>query len=340
MGPMKALVWTAPGKAEIQVRPDPTPKADEVVVRVRASGVCGSDLLGYLGKSKKRVPPLVLGHEMAGDVAALGSGVRDLALGARVAILPLFTCGTCAPCRRGRSNLCASRLLLGMNLPGGFAEYVAAPRPYVYPVGTMDPLSASMIEPLATPLNFFESHARKPIETAAILGAGTQGLLALQLARLAGAREVVSIDTNDARLAVAQKLGATRTVNPRTADAVAAVLDATKGDGGDVVVDAAGVTATRQQAVKMCARGGTVGFIGLHDPESPLDCGDVIGREIAVHGVYGYTAAHYAKALELVAAKQVDVASWVREFPLDEGAAVLERLVTAPGDLVKASLAP
>ena len=337
---MKALVWTAPGQAELQVRPDPTPRAGEVVVRIRAAGVCGSDLLGYLGKSKKRVPPLVLGHEMAGEVAALGDGVRDLAAGARVAILPLFTCGTCTPCRRGRSNLCPERVLLGMNLPGGFAEYAVAPRPYVHAVGSMDPLSASMIEPLATPLNFFDSHARRPLETAAVLGAGTQGLLALQLARLAGAREVVAVDTNDARLAVAKRLGATRTVNPKTADPVAAVLDATKGEGCDAVVDAAGVTVTRQQAVKMCARGGTVGLVGLHDAESPVDCMDVIGREVAVHGVYGYTTAHFVKALDLVAAKQVDVSSWVREFPLEEGPDVLHRLVTAPGDLVKASLTP
>src|SRR5687767_7510038 len=286
---MKALGWTGPHQAEIQNRPDPAPKADEVVVRIRASGVCGSDLLGFVGKSKKRVPPLVLGHEMAGDVAAVGSGVRDLAPGARVAILPLFTCGACAPCRRGRSNLCPSRLLLGMNLPGAFAEYVVVPRPYVYPVGGLEPLAASMIEPLATPLNFFESHVRGPLETVAVLGAGTQGLMAVQLARLAGAREVVSVDTNDARLAVARKLGATRVVNPRTAEAVAAVLEATQGEGCDAVVDAAGVTATRQQAVRMCARGGTVGLIGLHDTESPIDCMDVIGREVAVHGVYGYT---------------------------------------------------
>ena len=337
---MKALVWTGPQQAEIRTLPDPAPKPDEVVVRIRASGVCGSDLLGFLGKSKKRVPPLVLGHEMAGDVAAVGSGVRDLAPGARVAILPLFTCGTCAPCRRGRSNLCASRLLLGMNLPGGFAEYAVAPRPYVFPVGQLDVLAASMIEPLATPLNFFRSHVRGPMESCAVLGAGTQGLLALQLARLSGAREVISVDTNDVRLAVARKLGATRTVNPKGVDAVAAVLDATKGEGCDAVVDAAGVTATRVQAVKMCARGGTVGLVGLHDPESPLDCMDLIGREVAVHGVSGYTEAHYREALETIAAGRVDVASWVREFPLDDGAAVLARLVTTPGDLVKASLTP
>jgi threonine dehydrogenase-like Zn-dependent dehydrogenase len=337
---MKALVWTAPHQAEIRTSPDPAPKPDEVVVRIRASGVCGSDLLGFVGKSKKRVPPLVLGHEMADDVAAVGSGVRDLAVGTRVAVLPLFTCGTCAPCRRGRSNLCPSRLLLGMNLPGGFAEFAVAPRPYVFPVGGLDPLSASMIEPLSTPLNFFESHVRGPIETAAVLGAGTQGLLALQLARLAGAREVISVDTNDVRLEVAKKLGATRVVNPKTADVVAAVLDATKGEGCDAVVDAAGVTVTRTQAVKICARGGTIGLVGLHDPESPFDCMDLIGREVAVHGVYGYTEAHFRKSLDLIAGGKVDVVSWVREFPLDQGAAVLSRLVGQPGDLVKASLTP
>lgn len=337
---MKALVWTAPMRAELRTLPDPTPKAHEVVVRVRASGVCGSDLLGFLGKSKKRVPPLVLGHEMAGDVAAVGSGVRDLKVGARVTVLPLFTCGTCSPCRRGRSNLCPERLLLGMNLAGGFADHVVVPAAYALPVGTLDALSASMVEPLSTPMNFFESHVRGTLETCAVLGAGTQGLLALQLARLAGARDVVSVDTNDARLAVARKLGATRTLNAKTDDVVAAVLDLTKGEGCDAVVDAAGVTATRAQALKICARGGLIGFVGLHDLETSLDCLDLIGREIAVHGVYGYTEAHFRKSLDLIGAGKVDVASWVREFPLDDGAAVLTRLIEQPGDLVKASFTP
>ncbi|HYF00792.1 MAG TPA: alcohol dehydrogenase catalytic domain-containing protein, partial [Planctomycetota bacterium] len=166
---MKALVWTAPRRAEIQELRDPDPKPDEVVVRVRASGVCGSDLLGYLGKSKKRVPPLVLGHEIAGEVAAVGSGARDLPIGAAVTILPLHTCGTCRPCRRGRTNLCPNRLLLGMNLPGGFADAVVASRANVFPVPSgVDALAASMAEPLATPLNFFESHVRGPVENAAV----------------------------------------------------------------------------------------------------------------------------------------------------------------------------
>jgi threonine dehydrogenase-like Zn-dependent dehydrogenase len=309
-----------------------------VAVRIRASGVCGSDLLGFLGKSKRRVPPLVLGHEMAGEIAG---GESDLAPGTPVTVLPLFTCGACRSCKRGRTNLCADRKLLGMNLQGGFAEAVVVPRSAVFPVpASVTALAASMVEPLATPLNLFDSHVRGPVESVAVIGAGTQGLLALQLGKLARATTLISVDPNDARRAVATRLGATHVVDPKAGDPVAAVLDLTKGEGCDVVVDAAGFTATRQQGAKMTARGGLLGLVGLHDPESPIDCLDVIGREIAIHGVYGYTAAHFRKALEAVARGLVDVASWVREFPLAEGPAVLERMSSAPGDVVKASFTP
>ena len=331
-------MWTEPGKAELQERPDPVPKPGEVVVKIRASGVCGSDLLGFLGKSKKRIPPLVLGHEMAGEIAG---GESDLAPGTRVTVLPLFTCGACRPCRAGRTNLCAERLLLGMNLQGGFAESVAVPRSAVFPVpASLSPLAASMVEPLATPMNLFDSHVRGPVERVAVLGAGTQGLLALQLAKLAKASTIISVDPNPARLEVAKRLGATHAVDPKSGDAAAAVLDLTNGEGCDVVVDAAGFSATRQQGVKMTARGGLLGLVGIHDGETPIDCLDVVGREIAIHGVYGYTAAHFWKALEAVKRGHVDVTSWVREFPLAEGAAVLERMSSAPGDVVKASLVP
>lgn len=338
---MKALVWTAPRAAEIRELSDPEPGPDQVVVRVKASGVCGSDLLGYLGKSKKRVPPLVLGHEIAGEIAAAGSGARDLPVGTPVTLLPLHTCATCRSCRRGRTNLCPDRLLLGMNLPGGFAEAVVASRTNVFPVPAgVDALAASMAEPLATPLNFFESHVRGPVETAAVFGAGTQGLLALQLARRAGARRIFAIDPNPARREVARRLGATDGVDPSSGDPVEAVLRETGGEGCDVVVDAAGFTPTRRQGVKICARGGTVGLIGLHDVESPFDCMDIIGREVAVQGVYGYTASQFEKALALVAARAVDVTSWVRSFPLADGPRVLSRLVDQPGDWVKVSLTP
>src|SRR5437868_14566441 len=144
---MKALVYTAPHKVEKQIHPDPLPKADEVAVTVRAAGVCGSDLLGFLGKSRKRVPPLILGHEIGGEVASFGSEVTDLKKGQRVGIMPLITCGNCTYCKRGRNSVCDKRILLGMNVAGGFAEYTVAPRACIYPVvESMSYLQASMIE--------------------------------------------------------------------------------------------------------------------------------------------------------------------------------------------------
>jgi threonine dehydrogenase-like Zn-dependent dehydrogenase len=337
---MKALVYTAPHKVEKQTPPDPLPKEHEVVVRVRAAGVCGSDLLGFLGKSKKRVPPLILGHEIGGEVAATGSAVTDLKKGQRVAIMPLITCGACVHCRRGRNSLCEKRVLLGMNVAGGFAEYTVAPRECIYPVPEkMDFLSASMVECLATPANLFDNHVRGPIESAAVFGAGTQGLLALQMAKVRGATRIFVVDVQDARLAAAERMGA-RPVHGKKTDAVAAILEATGGQGCDVVVDAAGYTPTRQQGLKVVARGGVLGLVGLSDPATEMDVLDIINREIEIHGIYGYAPADFGRALELVASAKVDVTSWVREFPLEDGQRVLDQLTTQPGDLVKASLVP
>jgi threonine dehydrogenase-like Zn-dependent dehydrogenase len=337
---MNALVWTAPHRAEMQTAPDPLPQAGEVAVRVRASGVCGSDLLGYLGKSKKRIPPLVLGHEIGGEITALGAGVTDLKVGTRVALMPLVTCGTCAPCKRGRESVCPNRMLHGMNLPGGFAESIVVRRDCVYPVpATLGYLAASMIEPLATPANLFENHVRGPISSAAVFGAGTQGILAAQMARVRGATTVFVVDVHDARLATAARLGATP-IHAKKVDPVAAILEATGGAGCDVAVDAAGYSPARQQGQQVTARGGVLALVGLSDPKTEIDVMDLINREIEIHGIYGYSKADFARALDLVVGGKVDVTSWVKEFPLAEGSRILEQLVTAPGDLVKASLTP
>src|SRR5215510_12079488 len=277
---MKALVYTAPHKVEKQSYPDPSPRSDEVVVRVRAAGVCGSDLLGFLGKSKKRVPPLILGHEIGGEVASFGSAVTDLKVGQRVAIMPLITCGACVPCRRGRNSICEKRVLLGMNVAGGFAEYTVAPRACIYAVPEkMDFLSASMVECLATPANFFENHVRGPVESAAVFGAGTQGILALQMAKVRGATRIFVVDVQEARLAVAERLGS-RPIHAKKSDPVAAILEATGGQGCDVVVDAAGYTPTRQQGQKVVARGGVLALVGLSDPATEFDVMDIINREL------------------------------------------------------------
>jgi L-iditol 2-dehydrogenase len=257
-----------------------------------------------------------------------------------VGIMPLITCGACAYCRRGRNSVCEQRILLGMNVAGGFAEYTVAPRACIYPVSeSISFLQASMIECLATPLNLFENHVRGPIETAAVFGAGTQGILALQMAKVRGATTIFVIDVQPARLAVAERLGA-RPIDAKAGDPVDAILKATRGQGCEVVVDAAGYTPARQQGLKITARGGVLAFVGLSDPSTEMDVMDIINREIEIHGIYGYAPADYQKALNLVSGNGVDVSTWVREFPLGEGQRVLDQLTSQPGDLVKASFVP
>lgn len=340
MGRMKALIYTAPHAVEMQDRPDPAPKPDEVVIRVRAAGVCGSDVLGFLGKSKKRIPPLILGHEIGGEIAAVGSGITDLRKGQRVGIMPLITCGDCVYCRRGQNSVCEKRVLLGMNVSGGFAEYTVAPRQCIYPVpDSLGYLPASMIECVATPLNLFENKVRPTIDSAAVFGAGTQGILAMQMAKVRGAKELFVVDVQDARLAVVERLGA-KGINAKAGDPVEAILKATGGRGCDVVVDAAGYSPARQQGLKVTARGGTLGLVGLSDPATEFDVMDIINREITVAGVYGYAPKDYKKALDLVVGGKVDVTTWVKEFPLTDGQRIFDQLTTKPGDLVKASFVP
>jgi threonine dehydrogenase-like Zn-dependent dehydrogenase len=227
-----------------------------------------------------------------------------------------------------------------MNVAGGFAEYVLAHRSLVYPVPSgMDFLSASMIECVATPANLFQNHVRRSIRSAAVFGAGTQGILAFQLAKLKGADPVFVVDVHEARLAVIRKLGG-RPVQAKTEDPVATILSATGGRGCDVVVDAAGYSPARQQGLKVAARGGLLALVGLSDPATEMDVMDIINRELEIHGIYGYAPGDYRHALDLVAAKKLDVTSWVREFPLEEGQRVMDQLTSQPGDLVKASLTP
>ena len=275
---------------------------------------------------------------MAGEVAAAGSLAEDLAPGTRVTANPLVTCGVCEPCQRGRPTVCESRHLLGLDMPGCFAEYVAAPRRNIFRIPDgMDYSKASMAEPLSTSVNVFTSHARLPVSSVAVFGSGPQGLLALQVARAAGASKVFVVDVNESRLAVAKRLGATHVINASSCDPVAAVVEMTGGRGCDVVVEASGRSAVRLQCVKAAARSGIVALVGLGEPAAEFDCLDIVNREVELHGVYAYTPANFRRALDLIAEGRVDVTSWVGEGRLEDGQKIMEKLTSNPGDLIKVS---
>ncbi len=337
---MRTLVYLGPNRMELQEAPIPTPRPGEVVVRVGASGVCGSDLHGYLGKSRKRVPPLVMGHEVAGTVASVGEAVRDLVPGAAVTVYPLITCGQCAACRLGDTSLCRSRQVIGIDRPGGYADFVAVPRASVValPPG-MPVFTASLAEPLANAVHLFNRNAGGLVRRIAIFGAGSQGVLALHLANVFKPAVLVSVDIVPARLALARRLGATAAINAQTDDAAGRIRELTGGEGVDLAIEAVGSSATRQAAVASVRSGGRVALLGLGEEITPLPAVDIVNREITIRGSYAYTYDDFVRAVELLGAGLVPV-DWARPYPLEAGPAVFRQLVTDPGDLIKAVLTP
>lgn len=312
--------------------PEPRPEPGQVVVQVSRVGICGSDLHGYLGKSKIRVPPLIMGHEFTGHIVEAAGGFGQ---GQRVVVQPLVSCGECRYCRSGRSEICLQRKVLGAHLPGAFADQVAAPAGNVYPLP--DDLSLStgaLVEPLANAVHMISLARESLFGDVVVIGAGTLGLLTLQAALLAGAQRAIVADTDDGRLAVARSLGASATVNPRADDLVAVARDIT-GGGADVVVDAVGHSVTRQQAVACCANGGTAILLGLADVETSLNCLDITNRQVRVQGSYGSNDSDFRAALRLLTSGRIDTASWVSEMPLRDGARAFQRLTDSPQGLVK-----
>jgi len=337
---VRTLVYVEPHRLEIQDAPAPAPRAAEVIVKVEASGVCGSDLHGYLGRSLNRKPPLVMGHEFAGVVAAVGEAVRDVAVGTAVTVYPLITCGLCPACRRGESSQCPSRQVIGVHRPGGFAEYAAVPRASVVPVPAgISVFTASLAEPLANAVHIFNRHLHGLVRRIAIFGAGTQGVMALHLAHLLSPAVLVSVDIVPARLALAELVGATAAINARTEDAVIRIRDLTGGEGVDLAIEAVGGTATRQAALASVRTGGTVVLLGLGEEVTSLNAVDIVNREVTIRGSYAYTYDDFVRAVELLATGLIR-GDWARPYALEAGPAVFRQLTTDPGDLIKAVLTP
>ncbi len=337
---MRALWYLGPGRMELQVAPVPDPRPNEVVIKVQAAGVCGSDLHGYLGKSLNRKPPLVMGHEFAGVVASVGETVRDLAPGTAVTVYPLITCGACPACRRGDTSQCPSRQVIGIHRPGGFAEFVSVPRTSVVPLPPgMTVLTGSLAEPLANAVHIFNRSVHGLVPRIAIFGAGTQGLMALRLARLLSPAVLISVDVVPARLDLARRLGATAVLNARTEDVAGRIRELTDGEGVDLAVEAVGASATRQAAVASARTGGTVALLGLGEEITPLNAVDIVNREITIRGSYAYTYGDFVRSVQMLGSGLVG-GEWARVYPLEAGPEVFHQLTTDPGDLIKAILTP
>lgn len=347
---MRALLLSAPGALALAELETPAPAAGEVLVRVAACGVCGSDIHGFTGSTGRRIPPLVMGHEAAGTVEAVGPGVSDLPVGSRVALDSTVYCGECEYCATDRENLCTHRQVLGVSCGvyrrhGCFAEYVCVPRRVVHEIpDTVDFVSAALLEPLTIALHAVNlGNAGPATRSAVVVGAGTIGLACVAALKARGVRRIAAIDFDALRLAQARRLGAAETF---TAGADAGRQAAGWGkssddtDGADLVIEAVGATAPVQTAVDAATRGGTVVLVGNVSPSIELPLQQVVTRQIRLQGSC-CAAGCYPEAIRLVAEKRVDLSGFVScVAPLAEGPDLFDRLLRQEPGLVKVVLQP
>lgn len=338
---MKALYYPDWDRLTVTERPDPTPAAGEVVVRVASCGLCGSELETFAARSPRRTPPLIMGHEFCGTVEALGADVSGWAVGDRVVSNAVVPCGTCVRCQRGDTHLCADRQIFGMHRPGAFAERVAVPARCLLPWPEGLPAEAACLaEPLANGVHVVHRTQTLRPQTVVVLGAGPIGLMCQQAFQTLAEAEVLVSDLVPERLEVARALGAVATVDARHDDLVSIVRAHTDGEGADVVVDAVGTADTKRQSLGACRAGGGAVWIGLHEDAATLGTYGITLPEKTVYGTYAATMDELQHALDLMASGRVDVTSWVQAFPLDDGADAFRRMLAADGADLKAVLVP
>lgn len=338
---MKTLLYPAYDRMEIAEMPDPQAGDGELLLRVSACGICGSELEAFRNRSPRRVPPLVLGHEFCGEVVDTGRGISNFKIGQRVVSHSLIGCGECVRCKRGEVNLCARRQIFGMQRLGAFAELVTAPESCV--VAWPDHLpaeAASLTEVLANGIHVAGLVKRQNPQKVVIVGAGPIGLMTLQALQVLLGTEVMVSELIPERGKAATKLGAKYVINPQQDNFQQAVLDWTNGEGADVVVDAAGSAITKQQSLPATRPGGATVWIGTHENTVTMDTFDITHAERCVQGSYAATMAELQLSVNLLAEGKIDGLSWVKTFPLEKGVTAFNQMLAAQGDDIKAVLCP
>ena len=331
---MKALVYTSSHALEWQDLPEPTPGNDEVVVRVDAVGICGSDMHAYHGQDSRRPPPLVLGHEAAGRISTGPNA------GMRVAVNPMVTCGVCDWCMDGRVHLCPSRQLISMPpRPGAFAELVRIPERNLVPMPEgLAFTKAALTEPLAVSyhaVNHGARHLGRPLAASRclVLGAGAIGLGAALVLAMHGAREIHIVETNEARRETAERAGPFRCHTPNDAGAPAE-------SSIDLVIDAVATAATRAAASRAIKPGGVIVHAGLLLGSEGLDIRKVTLQEVIFTGTYCYTPLEFRETLDAIASGRLGPLDWFEERPLAEGAQAFRDLDASAVGVAKIVLRP
>lgn len=339
---MKALMLEEYKKFVYQDVPSPRiTNAADVLIRIKATGICGSDVHGMDGSTGRRRPPIIMGHEASGIIEEVGSGVKSYQAGDRVTFDSTIWCGECFYCRRGEVNLCDNRRVLGVSCEeyrrdGAFAEYVVVPQHILYPLPeAVDFTEAALTEPLAVAAHAAAITPCGLNDSIVVVGAGLIGLLLIQVLRATSSGKIVALDVEKGKLDLALKFGADATFDAADPLTPQAVREITAGRDADRAFEAVGASAPIAVALACVRKGGSVTLIGNVSPKIELPLQSVVTRQIALFGSCAI-AGEYAIALDLMSRKKVDVRALVSATPpLSEGASWLQRLYNRESGLMK-----
>jgi len=343
---MKALVLEEYRKLVYQDVPLPQMQDDEVLIKVKAVGICGSDVHGMDGSTGRRIPPIIMGHEAAGIIEATGKQVKNWKPGDRVTFDSTIYRLNDWYTQHGMYNLSDGRMVLGVSTPefkkhGAFAEYVTVPQHIVYRIpDNVSFTEAALVEPAAVALHAINLSAISPDDTVVVIGAGMVGAYVIQLLKITGCKSIIAVDLEKDKLNLVKQLGADACFTPDDASLNTTLMELTNGRGADVAIEVVGVNASIQQAIALLRKGGTLTLLGNLSPQVTVPLQAIVTRQLRLQGSCAING-EYPSILELIAAKRLNMTSILSaEAPLSEGSMWFERLYNKEKGLMKVVLLP
>jgi L-iditol 2-dehydrogenase len=345
-GKMKALLLRAYNQLEYTDVPEPEIKDDEVLIQIKACGICGSDVHGMDGSTGRRIPPLVMGHEASGVIVKVGEQVSAWQVGERVTFDSTIYCGECYYCQQEQINLCDNRRVLGVSCDeyrqhGAFAEYVAVPQRILYRLpDAVSFIHGAMTEPISIAVHAISLATITPHSTVLVVGAGMIGLLLIQVLQARGCGRILTVDLNPYRLERALVLGANVALQPDRDDVVSEVRKLTAGRGADMAFEVVGIMPTIKTAVQAVKKGGAIVLVGNLAPAVEIPLQVVVNRQLTLAGSTA-SCGEYPECLDMIADGRINLDAIISAIaPLNEGAAWFARLYEGKENLLKVILEP